>query len=401
MNTLIQSANAQIGYAAMRRLLSTAPYLARCSDNKMATNIRPREYAIKRSYMQVNRADMVSWLVFDLDHENPNIWDDQALPAPNFIVRDKHKNTAHLYYAIVPVCISDKARAKPIQFMKRVYQAMAKQLKADPCYTGIIAKTPHHPIWSTTEFHGYVYELSELAAHVEIEYIPHWAAKEKRDTSHSRNCTLFEKLRHFAYSIVEQEREQSYYEAFKARVEQYAQRCNDFALRGFESNLPQSEVKATTKSVARWTWDNYVGRECLNRGVMGLSGCLPLNVRQSMAAKRTHGERKASTAKKVLTATHKLVNDRQRVTLSAIADLSKLCRQTVRKYQAIIDSVIKQPNIIPLTELLRLRTAVNYAVSDNCAKPNGHEKRRGNNVSREQEFNKGQQSQTLHRPLKE
>lgn len=77
MNALIQEANAQIGHAAMRRLLDTAPHLARCSDNKTASHIRPRDYAIRWSYMQINRPDMVSWLIFDLDHANPNIWDDK------------------------------------------------------------------------------------------------------------------------------------------------------------------------------------------------------------------------------------------------------------------------------------------------------------------------------------
>ena len=129
MNTQPPLREQQVGHVAMRRILDTAPYLARCSDNKIALHIRPREYAIRRSYMQVNRPDMVSWLVFDLDHGNPNIWDDQDLPPPNFIVRDKHKNTAHLYYAIVSVCKSDKARVKPIRFMKRVYKTISKKKK--------------------------------------------------------------------------------------------------------------------------------------------------------------------------------------------------------------------------------------------------------------------------------
>lgn len=364
MNALIQEANAQIGHAAMRRLLDTAPHLARCSDNKTASHIRPRDYAIRWSYMQINRPDMVSWLIFDLDHANPNIWDDKDLPAPNFIVRDKQKNTAHLYYAIVPVCTSDKARSKPIQFMKRVYQAMAKSMDADPSYAGTVAKTPHHPQWSTTEFHGYVYELSELAAHVEIEYVPHWATKEEVDTSHSRNCTLFEELRHFAYSIVDYAREHSHYEAFKSRLEHYAEQRNDFALRGFDCNLSYSEVRATTKSVARWTWDNYVGNECANRGIMNLDKSLPQEERQSLAAKRTHGERKANSAKKVLIATQKLLKAQKKVTYTAIAKLCQLSRQTVSKYQSIIDSVIQQPQIISLEEIFRVKQPVKYAVSD-------------------------------------
>ena len=53
---------------ALNRVLMEAPYLPRCSDDKTATRVRPREYAIRYPYMQVNRPGFVSWLIFDLDH---------------------------------------------------------------------------------------------------------------------------------------------------------------------------------------------------------------------------------------------------------------------------------------------------------------------------------------------
>ena len=55
------------GGTALNRVLLEAPYLPRCSDDKTATRIRPREYAIRYPYMQVNRPGMVSWLIFDLE----------------------------------------------------------------------------------------------------------------------------------------------------------------------------------------------------------------------------------------------------------------------------------------------------------------------------------------------
>ena len=127
---------------ALNRLLSEAPYLPRCSDNKTAARVRPREYAIRYPYMQVNQPDRVSWLVFDLDHVNSLIWEDENLPAPNLVVRNRRNGHAHLFYAIVPVCTSENARSKPIQYMKAVYEAMVARLQADPAYSGPVAKTP-------------------------------------------------------------------------------------------------------------------------------------------------------------------------------------------------------------------------------------------------------------------
>lgn len=98
---------------ALNRVLIESPYLARCSDNKTAALVRPREHAIRFPYMQINRRDMVSWLIFDLDHANSLIWDDLGLPQPNLIVRNRANGHSHLYYAISPVCTSAKARDSP------------------------------------------------------------------------------------------------------------------------------------------------------------------------------------------------------------------------------------------------------------------------------------------------
>ncbi|RMR40881.1 replication initiation protein, partial [Pseudomonas savastanoi] len=102
---------------ALNRLLLEAPYMARCSDDKTATRVRPREYALRYPYMQVNRPGMVSWLVFDLDHANALAWDDAGLPAPNLMVRNRKSGHSQLFYAVPSVCTTENARAKPIQYM--------------------------------------------------------------------------------------------------------------------------------------------------------------------------------------------------------------------------------------------------------------------------------------------
>ncbi|PRW95799.1 replication protein A, partial [Pseudomonas fragi] len=83
---------------AFNRIVIEAPYLARCSDNKTATLVRPRDYAIRYPYMQINRRGMVSWLIFDLDHTNSLAWDDEGLPPPNLVVRNRNNGHSHLFY---------------------------------------------------------------------------------------------------------------------------------------------------------------------------------------------------------------------------------------------------------------------------------------------------------------
>ncbi|KPX17550.1 Replicase family, partial [Pseudomonas amygdali pv. dendropanacis] len=151
---------------------------------------------------------------------------------------------------------TENARAKPIQYMKAIYAAFAARLDADVDYHGgPVAKTPGHPWWETTEFHNHVYELGELASAVELTVKP-WATGPKLDqVSHSRHCILFEQLRYFAYSIVNRERELGSFESFMRSLDAYAYNHNSFLKQGFSENLPLSSIRATVKSVGRWTWD--------------------------------------------------------------------------------------------------------------------------------------------------
>lgn len=325
---------------ALNRVFEEASYLARCSDNKTAMRVRPREHAIRYPYLQVNRLDRVSWLIFDLDHANSLIWDDAGLPPPNLIVRNRHSGACHLYYAIIPVCTSDSARDKPIRYMKAIYKAFVDRLKADPEYHGgPVAKTPGHPWWHTRELHSNVYELADLAECVELEPISPWGKGPDLDAvSHSRHCMLFENLRFFAYSIVNNEREHGSYDHFMQRLTAHAHNSNQFGGRGaFRDDLPLSSIRSTVRSVARWTWNRYTGNSRCHRGVMELDKSTPLEERQRLAARRTHEVRQKATESKIRAACRELHQQAKPLAIAALAALSGLSRQTVAAYRHVIN----------------------------------------------------------------
>ncbi|WP_415915350.1 replication initiation protein [Pseudomonas amygdali] len=338
---------------ALNRLLLEAPYMARCSDDKTATRVRPREYALRYPYMQVNRPGMVSWLVFDLDHANALAWDDAGLPAPNLMVRNRKSGHSQLFYAVPSVCTTENARAKPIQYMKAIYAAFAARLDADVDYHGgPVAKTPGHPWWETTEFHSHVYELGELASAVELTVKP-WATGPKLDqVSHSRHCILFEQLRYFAYSIVNRERELGSFESFMRSLDAYAYNHNSFLKQGFSENLPLSSIRATVKSVGRWTWDRYTGDRRCHRGAMQLDGSLSLTERQSLAAKRTHELRHKATESKIRAACRQLQDQGKALVRSAIATLAGVSVRTVASYTHILTEV-SQPATVSVLKVSR------------------------------------------------
>ncbi|WP_402721321.1 replication initiation protein [Janthinobacterium rivuli] len=324
---------------ALHRVLQEAAYIPRCSDNKTATRTRPREFAVRYPYMQINRPGLVSWLIFDLDHANSMIWEDAGLPAPNLIVRNRASGNSHLYYAITPVCTTEAARDKPIAFMKAVYAAFSIALRADPNFhSGPVAKTPGHPWWSTEELHNSVYELGALADYVDLAVAAPWAKRVKvDDIAHSRHCLLFEHLRHYAYSIVNRERQSGSYDGFVRWLDAKAHELNRFTVQGFAQDLPLSSLKATIRSIARWTWTNYTGSGRCKRGIMQLDPELPLPARQTLAAERTHSERQKSTADRIRAACRLLRQRGESLTQMAIGRIAGVTRQTVATYKTIVE----------------------------------------------------------------
>lgn len=349
---------------ALNRVLTEAPYLARCSDDKTAARVRPREYAISYPYMQVNRPGMAAWLIFDLDHANAWIWEEAGLPAPNLIVRNRTTGAGHLFYAITPVCTTESGRGKPQQYMKAVYEAFVGKLRADPQYhSGPVAKTPGHPWWQTTELHAKVYELGELAEYVDLARRSPWSKGPRLEqAAHSRHCTLFELVRHYAYGIVGGEREKGSFEAFSRRVEAFAHNSNQFAGRGFAEHLPLSSIKATVKSICRWTWDRYTGAGGCHRGAMRLDKSLSVRERQRLAAQRTHELRARATASKVRACARALLASGKAITQCAVAKAAKLARQTVAKYQEVIDEVLTAAAKPVVEAISRSSAVVKHAV---------------------------------------
>lgn len=318
------------------RLLDEASEIVRCSDNKTAAKVRPREYAMRWPYMQVNSKGKWSWMVFDLDHIHAMVWQTAGLPPPNIIVRNPVTGKSHLYYAIKPVLRWVNARGAPQKYFEAVYEAYADKLDADPCYRGPVAKTPGHAWWETLVLHERVYHLGDLGEYVELKLKSR--RRKTEEQKNSRNCKLFDKLRFYAYDIVERERSKDSYSRFINLLDVFADENNNFKAAGHpDGNLSCAEVDSTVRSVARWTWDHYVGSRRCRRGIMNLSDALPLDVKQRLSAERTHVQRRQSTGAKIQAACELLRRGAQPLTLAAVAKAAGLARQTVAKHRALLE----------------------------------------------------------------
>ncbi len=319
-------------HPALDRFYQQLAHIPHCGWSKASTLKQPKDYALNKAYIEANPPTHMSWLIFDLDHVNSWIWEDK-LPPPNFIVRCKETGRSHISYAIEPVCTTENAHQHPIDYAQVIWQAMAEILKADNLYTGRITKNPFSDHWRTTPIHGYEYPLGELADYLTLPGKKQNTARRELDDIDSRHWDLFHHLRFWAYPRVKDYRRTSTYENWFETLFALAKNYNHFPDTP-KGPLRESSLRATAKSVARWTWTKYTGSR-INRGAMNLQDTdLPLESKQRLAAHRTHQVRRQSTEGKILAAIKNLDNNHQKTSKSAVARIVKVSRQTLARHYA-------------------------------------------------------------------
>ena len=204
---------------------------------------------VQRALIQYQARHSIGWLVYDLDSDTAMLdWEDRRAPAPNIIAINRTNGHAHLFYALEkPVHDYYGSSAKALRYCAAVDLALTELLGADPGYAKLIAKNPLHDDWLVFTPRADLYDLEELADYVDLTK---YRDKRRRlpVSGLGRNCTLFETLRIWAYRA----RRQPYLseEMFRHAVLNHGLVINTDLI----PPLPHSEVRATAKSVAKWTW---------------------------------------------------------------------------------------------------------------------------------------------------
>ena len=214
---------------------------------------------ILRAQIQFNWKHSVKYLAYDDDKEDALFgWEERGCPPPNLLIRNGLNGHAHLLYALeTPVHkytedrVSGKkgpaAKQAPLRYLAAVDVALTEALGADPGYTKLICKNPLSDRWEVFCFRQETYDLDELASWVDLSK---YSDRRRRlpDIGYGRNCTLFERLRMWAYR--ERRQPMLSQETFLYRVRARAMALNA----EFEKPLPANEVRNTAKSVGNWTW---------------------------------------------------------------------------------------------------------------------------------------------------
>jgi hypothetical protein len=263
MDRLSNTAVAVNSYEQLNLFQERLPTKPWCSNDLSAygLKIRNQAHALKHTHIQYNPPPAVAWLVFDIDRPGAqNDWYDQGLPPPAWISTNPENGHCHIAYGIkTPVTRTNSARIEPLRLLAAIEKAYRVELGGDPRFTSFITKNPLHKHWITWTpvIGGGVYELNELAEYVDLSVKADKRTREEKQSAEyglSRNVTMFDDLRFWAYSSVREFWSAGGYDRWLTAVEAKAQGINE---NQFPNNpLPLSEVVATGKSVAKWVWRN-------------------------------------------------------------------------------------------------------------------------------------------------
>jgi hypothetical protein len=337
--------------------VSSLPKYIRCTSDFNTGLWKPalKSSALTHDYIQFNEANCIEWLVFDIDNgwKSALAWDFAGVCEPNFILQNPVSGNCHYFYRLItPVYLKtdedSQVRSAPEDYLNAIKVAMTSALNADENYTHLICKNPLSAKWRVLECHHSAFELSELAKHLTLKSkLDTFLAKRKKlierrfarnDPRYvqGRNCALFDDLRLYAYSFVNTHKASNgRFDSFQAELFDYANDLNQ----QFSPPLPNSEIKSTVKSVAKWTWNKFTGSG--KRGVMGFGDNRFTNPdierlsieevkrRQRASAQRTNAIRKSTTEEKINAAIAELKASAAKINNSSIAKKAGLVRQTV------------------------------------------------------------------------
>lgn len=222
-----------------------------------------RSSALKLRYIEANPHAISNLLVVDVDHDDAlmrAMWDRKDW-LPNAVIENPQNGHAHAVWALAePVTRTEYARRKPLAYAAAVTEGLRRSTDGDKAYSGLITKNPTHPAWDGHWLTDHLYSLAELDFWLsETGYMPpkSWQrTKRNKPVGLSRNCTIFETVRTWAYPTARQIRLESGYE--HATSKNTRDLFNALLARTSELNtefsepLPATETRSIAKSIHKW-----------------------------------------------------------------------------------------------------------------------------------------------------
>lgn len=314
-----------------KRIWYYLPYKPYCSSDKTVSLIRSQTHAIYFPYIQLNNPIQCAWLIFDCDHSNTSIWEEQHLAVPNYIVINKESGHFHIGYAISAVAISENARIKPLAYLAAIQRTYTRLLNADVNFVGLISKNPLHENWKVVVFHCDQYNLSELQDAVgKLDSKKYSEVLNADLIGYERNCELFHVTRFYAYANIKKVDDLGFNGWFDFLLI-HIEALNESYTTINVLPLPFNEIKGIALSVAKWTYQRK-NTIRVKKSKLKLDTSQPLEIRQSLGAHYTASVKARFTINKLKKIYEALATTNKKITQKAVQEASGMSLRTVKTY---------------------------------------------------------------------
>jgi hypothetical protein len=256
-------------FSSVIERLPKKPYVL--AEKGAAMVIRSLQSELKRKdhrYIQHNQPNSLSFMVFDIDTPRAILAHEKVdILAPSFYTVDKEKTTAHAVYMLdTPVHRNQHSKQSPQRLFATLENIYGVKLGADRGYSGLVMKTPwyeNHSVYMPDECISTV-SLTEMCEYVDFaKYNAEIKESKNRSKviteaySESRNVMVFDMARKKAYKDI-REHWGGRYEEWEGSVYKIVQDAwsKVSVINAKDAPYLISEMKATARSIAKWTWKN-------------------------------------------------------------------------------------------------------------------------------------------------
>ncbi len=334
-------------------------------NSKSKKKLLTKKHAITNPYITINSPWWISAIILDIDHHYVgSLIHGNHLPIPTWIAYNRNNRKCHAVYMLVDPIPFKQASKATKRLLSATVAALKEALQADKVITWQkqLTKNPWREDIYELDLWGGFYQLSSLyymipsvfrrrqydapsqPSCVGVKCLDSYV-----DARQSRNCTVFDYVRHVAYREVDLYRDQGSFHEAVARTADAANSEASILFSG-RGRLPCNEIKHLVKSVSGWTWTHRVtnSAEC-NRGVMKFRrmGGLSFNAwqketrrRQSRAANRTNRIKRITTHTKIRKAVYTLLKQGIKVTTVSLSRITGLNRSTIYRLKSFVANAV-------------------------------------------------------------
>jgi len=286
--------------------------------------------SIKR--IQYNSETLQNYIIIDIDNDNIYKFRESNLPEPNFIVKNKHKSGAHLFWVL------DRTIVTP--YYKKLWQKIFKDftLKSggDTLNKGFIGKNLNNNIdFDYLELEAVAYNINDLKQYIykdtlkkeKSPYREDMSKKKVKVQGKGRNVDLFNKVRLVAYQDIKRS---SNDDDFKMIILNYAKKLNKEL---FEYPLEINELEGIVKSIVKYCLENKskIKKYEKTRGKMELDKLLSVKERQRLGANYSSKIKATKNEMKIKIAIIEMKKKELKINVSSVAKYTNLSRVTVTK----------------------------------------------------------------------